>query len=239
MTQPLFAFGDIHGQRAALDAALDRLGPEPEAAPIVFVGDYIDRGPDSAGVVARLMAAQATGAPWICLQGNHDTFLPEFLAGPEPDSEHLWIGLRWMGEGVGGRQTLESYGVDADPRRPVSALLEDARAAVPPDHAEWLRGLPRMHVTDDHVFVHAGIRPRVPLDAQDPEDLIWIRDAFLTDPTDHGRLIVHGHTPGQRVELFPNRLNLDGGAGYGRPLEPVRLLGRAVTVIGCDGDRPL
>ena len=103
----------------------------------------------------------------------------------------------------------------------------------------WLRSLPRMHVTDDHVFVHAGIRPGVPLHAQDPEDLIWIRDEFLTDTRDHGRLVVHGHTPGRHVALFPNRLNLDGGAGYGRPLEPVRLLGRAVTLIGLEGERPL
>jgi serine/threonine protein phosphatase 1 len=239
MTEALYALGDIHGQRAALEAALARIGPEPEAAPIVFVGDYIDRGPDSAGVVALLMAAQQSGAPWICLQGNHDTFLPEFLAGPDPDDPYGWIGTRWLSNGFGGRETLASYGVDADPRRPLSAILEEAREAVPAAHADWLRNRPRMHVTEAHVFVHAGIRPGVPLKAQDPEDLIWIRGDFLNDPRDHGRLVVHGHTACDVVERHPNRLNLDGGAGYGRPLNPVRLLGREVTLLAADGARPL
>lgn len=239
MTPPLYAIGDIHGQRAALDAALDRIAEQGDDAPLVCVGDYIDRGPDSRGVIETLMQGQADGLPWICLQGNHDTFLGAFLDGPDLASPEDWIGARWLTDPFGGRETLASYGVDADPRRALADLLGDARDAVPASHRDWLDSRPRLHETDTQIFVHAGIRPGVPLRAQDPDDLIWIRDDFLRDTRDHGRLVVHGHTPGETPELFPNRLNLDGGAGYGRPLFPVRLLGRDAALLTAGGVRRL
>ena len=240
MTGVLFAIGDIHGQRAMLDSALARIDRDPHAgAPVVFVGDYIDRGPDSPGVIETLMRGQAAGRDWTCLMGNHDTMLPDFLDGPPADTPEDWIGAAWLSGNMGGRETLRAYGVDCDRRRSVDAVLADARAAVPRAHVEWLRARPRMHVTGAQIFVHAGIRPGVPLEEQDPEDLIWIRRAFLDDTRDHGRLVVHGHTPEERPTLHRTRLNLDGGAGWGRPLSPVRLLGREAVLLDPIGETPL
>ena len=236
MTDALFAIGDIHGQAEALDDALGRVSRLADGAAIVFIGDYIDRGPDSRGVIDRLMDGQAEGRRWICLQGNHDTFLGAFLDGPDAEMPEDWIGPRWLSDPFGGRETLASYGVDVDPRRAIDAVRADALEAVPRAHRDWLDARPRMHKTDDHIFVHAGIRPGIALALQDPEDLIWIRHEFLDDPRDHGRLVVHGHTPGPAPMLFPNRLNLDGGAGYGRALDPVRLLGREAVLIGSGGE---
>lgn len=238
--KPVYAIGDVHGQRAMLEAALERIARDESAdATVVLVGDYIDRGPDSRGVIELLMQGQSEGRDWICLAGNHDVMLLEYLDGPDPANPSAWIGLRWLSEAMGGTATLRSYGVDVDARRRAESLLADARDAVPRAHVDWLRARPRMHCTDDHVFVHAGIRPGVPIDRQNPEDLIWIRRDFLDDPRDHGRLIVHGHTPEQRPTLFLNRLNLDGGAGWGRPLTPVRLLGREAFLLEPIGETRL
>ena len=232
---PIFAIGDIHGQRAALEQALERIDTAPETGQVVFVGDYIDRGPDSRGVISLLMQGQAEDRDWVCLLGNHDTFLPAFLDGPDTVGPADWIGHRWISRDFGGLATLQSYGVDIEPTRPVEDVRADALQAVPRAHLDWLRALPRMHQTDHHIFVHAGIRPGVALHRQDPEDLIWIRQGFLDDDTDHGKLVVHGHTPGDRPGHFGNRVNLDGGAGWGNPLLPVLLLGREAVLLGPDG----
>lgn len=235
MTDPIIAVGDIHGFSDQLDRVLEVIEAQGLAdLPVVFVGDYIDRGPDSRGVIDRLMQGQAEGRPWTCLTGNHDTFITEFFAGPSDDAPEDWIGNRWLTEGFGGAATLRSYGVEAEGRDPLR-VLEEADGTIPDAHVGWLEALPRMHMTEDHVFVHGGIRPGVLLEDQDPDDLIWIREPFLSDTRDHGRLVVHGHTPGQRPEHLGNRVNLDGGAGYGRTLHPVLLEGRDAFVLTADG----
>lgn len=222
MTRPLYAIGDIHGQKTMLEDALARIDRDGGgAASVVFVGDYVDRGPDSAGVIETLVQGRAGGRDWVCLKGNHDRLFEWFIdpVGPKADP-HLLVGYHWFHDRIGGAETIGSYGVDLPERIRTYELARQVRAAVPDSHADFLRGLKLTHREGGLMFVHAGIRPGVPLDAQDEEDLVWIRDPFLDDPRDHGALIVHGHTALDHPQHHGNRVNLDGGAGYGRPLVP-------------------
>ncbi|MGH1415545.1 MAG: metallophosphoesterase family protein [Pelagimonas sp.] len=226
MISPVFVIGDVHGQIDQLEAALERIERDDCAgAPVVYVGDYIDRGPDSRAVIETLMRGQAAGKPWTCLLGNHDDYMVRFL-GPNPDLPSDGSRTRWFLPKIGGLETLASYGVDVRASESNTAIREKALRNIPQDHVDWLAGLPRVYETPDYIFAHAGIRPGIPLDHQDPEDLIWIRGDFLDDPRDHGRLVVHGHTAIDMPEHCGNRVNVDGGAGFGRPLYPVLLLGR-------------
>ncbi|SIS84629.1 serine/threonine protein phosphatase 1 [Roseivivax lentus] len=219
----IYAIGDIHGQADQLDRALEAIAAADPGAPVVFLGDYTDRGPDSRGVLDRLAAGRAAGENWTFLLGNHDDLLHDFVTGPPPT---LRDPAFWLSPNVGGRETAASYGIDPDPRRPDADIHAELRAAMPDTHLDFLRDLRLSHETDAQFFCHAGIRPGVPLRDQVKRDLIWIRDPFLSDARDHGKLIVHGHTALETPRHYGNRLNLDGGAGYGRPLVPVRLSGR-------------
>lgn len=232
MSDPIFVIGDIHGQIDQLDRALDFIAQDDCAgAPVVFVGDYIDRGPDSRGVIQKLMNGQAAGRDWTCLLGNHDDYLRRFL-GPNPDLPRDGSLTRWFFPQVGGFATLDSYGAAASSDESNLRLLEKARAAIPQEHVDWVTALPRLYETETYIFAHAGIRPGVALPDQDPEDLIWIRGDFLNDTRDHGKLVVHGHTAIEMPEHRGNRVNVDGGAGFGRPLYPVLLLGHEAFILG-------
>lgn len=226
----IYAVGDIHGQLGQLDRALELIEADGDG-PVVFVGDYVDRGPDSWGVIDRLMGLDNA----VCLLGNHDRMFRRFLDDGTVTDPQIKSGLAWLHARLGGAQTLASYGVavpddllelTATDRRDVGALQTAASQAVPRAHRDFLAGLPLMHDTGDLLFVHAGIRPGLPLGFQQEDDLIWIREPFLSDPRDHGRLIVHGHTALDAPQRYGNRVNLDGGAGYGRPLCPVVFEGR-------------
>ncbi len=232
MSDPVFVVGDIHGQIDQLDMALESIARDACAsAPIVFVGDYIDRGPDSQAVLKTLMQGQASGKDWTCLLGNHDDYMVRFL-GATPDLPKDGSRTRWFLPKIGGLETLASYGVDVRASDSNVDIREKAMRAIPQEHVDWLASLPRLYETADHIFAHAGIRPGVPLDHQDPEDLIWIRGDFLDDPRDHGRLVVHGHTAIEMPKHRGNRVNVDGGAGFGRPLYPVLLLGNEAFLLG-------
>lgn len=234
--QPIFAVGDIHGQLEELHKVLDHIASDAEAdAPVVFTGDFVDRGANSAAVIDTLMQGQAEGTPWTCLMGNHDRYLLRYLENPAYQDPETSRPLYYTDPPIGGDKTLASYGVDTDPRRWPEDIHKDALAAVPQAHRDWIAGLPRIHETDEHIFVHAGLRPGVPLEEQAEDDLVWIREPFLSDTRDYGRLVVHGHTALQMPELYDNRLNLDGGAGYGRPLHAVLLLGRDPLLVGAFG----
>ncbi|QFS81387.1 Serine/threonine-protein phosphatase 1 [Roseivivax sp. THAF40] len=219
----IYAIGDIHGQRDALQRALDAIAQDGQDAPVVFLGDYTDRGPDSRGVLDILIEGQASGADWTFLMGNHDEMMLDFLLGPAPSRKEPAF---WLRDIVGGRATTASYGVDPDPRRPDADIHAEMRATVPQAHVTFLRSLRLSFETEHHFFCHAGIQPGVPFARQARRDLLWIREPFLSAPQDHGKLIVHGHTALEAPCHYGNRLNLDGGAGYGRPLVPVRLEGR-------------
>jgi len=196
-----YAVGDIHGSLGKLRNLVTRCERDADGAPMafVFLGDYIDRGPDSRGVIEYLMELQArpTGSV-ITLMGNH-----EALALAALDSS-LNAG-DWLLQG--GDKTLRSYGV--------SNVYE-----LPPKHVAWLRSLRLSYDDGQRLYVHAGVDPEKPLDDQHDADLLCIREPFLSDARNYGRLIVHGHTPMKtgKPDLRANRLNLDTGAVYGRAL---------------------
>jgi serine/threonine protein phosphatase 1 len=196
-----YAIGDIHGSLAKLRGLIARCERDAGGEPmtLVFIGDYIDRGPDSRGVVDYVMRLQARlGANAIVLKGNHE----ELAVVAADDSMRA---ANWLLNG--GDKTLRSYGI--------SSAQE-----LPADHLAWLRGLRLRFDDGQRLFVHAGIDPARPLDDQDAHDLVWIREPFLTDARDHGRLIVHGHTPLRTgtPDLRSNRLNIDTAAVFGGPL---------------------
>lgn len=206
----IYAIGDVHGRLDLLRAMHEAIRDEIETLRpadwrIVHVGDYIDRGPDSKGVIDFLIETMREDARYIALAGNHDAGLLEFLAEPSPQT---------LFAGHGGRQTALSYGVDAD-FSSLSLAREAAaklRMAMPREHVDFLAGLPRSVVFGDFFFCHAGIRPGVPLAHQNPEDLIWIREKFLKWPLLYEKVIVHGHTPSPDPEILPNRVNVDTAA---------------------------
>lgn len=236
----VYAIGDVHGQLDLLRDAHARIAADGGAdAQIVHVGDLIDRGPDSRGVIAYLMDGQARGRDWVVVKGNHDRQLPQFLRDPR------WIDPRasqqdhWIARDSGADTALASYGVHDAMLRPLDSVHAEALAAVPADHARWLDGLPAWHLTPLALFVHAGIRPGVDLRAQIEDDLTWIRKPFCDDDRDHGVLVVHGHTPVRRATHYGNRVNIDTGAAYGGPLTAIRLDREGVWLLGDGGVQPL
>ncbi len=227
--QVVYAIGDIHGrldllQRAAAAIARDVDGL-PSVEPVtVFIGDYIDRGPSSRGVLDRLVSS-AFPTPIVPLLGNHETMLLGFL-------DDAAVLQRWRS--LGGLETLFSYGVDvreAMTGRGFKAAQYSLLRSFPDEHRRFLLELPRSVTVGDYFFCHAGVRPGVPLTEQDPEDLIWIRDEFLTSDADHGKVVVHGHTPVPQPDLRPNRINLDTGAFATGRLTCLRLYGETQTIL--------
>jgi len=221
----VYAVGDTHGHTDALRPLLRELADDvarsrPAERPLlVFLGDYVDRGPDSRGVIDTILALEADG-PFevVCLKGNHEAALLRVLV--DDDFAPNWIG-NW------GQATLRSYGV-AVPRfgheaAEAGRVQADLAAALPPRHRDFLRRCVMSMTVGDYLFVHAGVRPGVPLDAQDDNDLMWIRYDFLESAEDFGKVVVHGHTPSDRPELKANRIGIDTGVYYSGVLTAVRL----------------
>lgn len=234
-----YAIGDIHGQLERLKAvhgliAEDRARIGDAEAPVVHLGDFVDRGPDSRGVLDFLENGLDEGAPWVLLKGNHDHVLRRFL---DPAVEDHAVS-HYLSANFGGRETLGSYGVGADVKG-LSRLRAAARAAVPEAHVVLLDGLMPCLRRGEAFFCHAGIRPGVPLTDQVEDDLIWIRGEFLDDRRDHGALIVHGHTPVDAVTHHGNHLNLDTGAGFGGPISAIVIEGEAVFRLTPEGRVPV
>lgn len=218
---PIYAIGDIHGQFELLDQALAWIEADGGAgAPLVFLGDLVDRGPDPGGVIDRLIAAQAAGRDWTVIKGNHDRMFARFLLDGTVHDDQIKSGLSWLHPRLGGAATLAAYGVEDAGVRPLAPVLTEAQAAVPQVHIDFLNALPLLHETGDLLFVHAGIRPGVALAEQVEDDLLWIRADFLDHAGAHPWLVVHGHTALDYPRHHGNRINLDGGAGYGRPIYP-------------------
>ena len=219
MTRPLYAIGDIHGQLGMLLTALERIEADGGVdAQIIFLGDYVDRGPDSRGVIDTLIQGKAQGRNWITLKGNHDRMFQWFMEDVPRHDPHMLVGYHWFHERLGGVETMASYGITFDDRTRLQDVHAQACPIVPQSHVDFLNALPVTHETDDLLFVHAGIRPGVPIADQTEEDLVWIRQEFHTHTDPHPKLIVHGHTPVKEATHYGNRINLDSGAGYGKPL---------------------
>ncbi|NRG17951.1 serine/threonine protein phosphatase [Rhizobiales bacterium] len=210
----IYAIGDIHGTCGLLGKAARWISEDrrargnPDTA-VVTLGDYIDRGPESAAVIERLANNPFAPARHIALKGNHEDAMLGFLDDP-------FAGEYWLT--IGGVQTIRSYGLSICDYRGEAGLLSlarDFKAAIPPRHLGFLEGLATSWTAGDLMFVHAGIRPGVPLEQQDPNDLIWIRDEFLTFDAPLPRFVIHGHTPVGRAEVRRNRMNIDTGACFG------------------------
>lgn len=238
----LYAIGDIHGHLGLLQAAHDLIADDMAShgtGPVVHVGDLVDRGPDSKGVIDFLIQGQAQGQDWTVLKGNHDRMFARFLRDPFEPEPGLRADLGWLHPKLGGPSTLASYGVEKAADRPVAKVHADALEAVPQAHLDYLNGLPVLHRLGEVVFVHAGIRPGVALDRQTETDLIWIREPFLTRTESFGPLIVHGHTAIDAATHYGNRLNLDSSAAYGGPLSAVVIEGRDVALLTSGGRKKL
>ena len=219
ISQPLYAIGDIHGQLAELYRVLNLIEADGgKDAQIVFLGDYTDRGPDSCGVIDVLIEGQAQGRNWTFLKGNHDRMFEWFMQTPSRNDPYMMVELYWLHQRLGGDTTMKSYGVDASGRRRKKDVQADAVAAIPKGHLDFLAGLKLSHQYGDLFFAHAGIRPGVTLKQQTEEDLLWIRQEFHNHTAPHPKLIIHGHTPIDQATHHGNRINLDTGAGYGKPL---------------------
>ncbi|MTI01045.1 metallophosphoesterase family protein [Roseibium sp. RKSG952] len=240
MTTPVYAVGDLHGQLAEFERVLTLIerdgGPD---ARIVFLGDYVDRGPDSRGLLERLIEGHDKGRDWITLLGNHDRMFAWFMEETPRHDPHLLVGYHWLHERLGGVETLRSYDVEFDDRTRLEDLHAMAKAAVPTSHVNFLRDLVAIYQTPEVAFVHAGIRPGVPLNEQRENDLVWIRKTFHTHTDPHPKLIVHGHTPVEKATHYGNRINLDSGAGYGRPAEVAVFEGRSCWLLKDVGRVPL
>jgi serine/threonine protein phosphatase 1 len=206
-----YVVGDIHGRYDLLDHLLRRIERELRHRParktlLVFVGDLIDRGPASRQVIERLRTYRHRGVRPVFIQGNHEEVLLRILAGDASLVDN-WLQF-------GGAECLRSYGVS--PRelfgRTHQEVLEIIREAIPAEHREFLESFVDSCRFGDYLFVHAGIRPGVELEQQRQTDLRWIREPFLFDKSDHGFIVVHGHTISPEVEERPNRIGIDTGA---------------------------
>jgi serine/threonine protein phosphatase 1 len=209
----VYAVGDVHGRLDLLAGLHGLIAADAAAAGasrkvIVYLGDYVDRGPDSRGVIELLMQRPLPGFEHVHLLGNHEDYLLQFLA-------NAALGPNWCS--YGGRETLISYGVR--PPLPFAARdadFEIARRAladkIPPTHVAFLRNLKLTHAEGDYFFVHAGVKPGVALAEQQSEDLLWIRDEFLECRDDFGACVVHGHTIVAAPEERHNRIGIDTGA---------------------------
>lgn len=226
-----YAIGDIHGHLGLLQGVHDLIAQDMAqngAAPVVHVGDLVDRGPDSKGVIDFLLGGLAEGRDWVVLKGNHDRMFSRFLKDPTEAEPGLRADLSWLHPKLGGPDTLASYGVHAPGDRPVAKVHADAVQAVPQKHVDFLAGLPTSHSIGDLLFVHAGIRPGVPIAEQEETDLVWIRGPFHDHTESHGPLIIHGHTAIDTPTHYGNRVNIDSSAAYGGPLSVIFLEGREV-----------
>jgi serine/threonine protein phosphatase 1 len=242
----IYAIGDIHGRPDEIDRLLRLIEADGgRDAEIVFLGDLVDRGPDSRGVLDLLIDGLEAGRPWKVLMGNHDRIFLRALRDGVVTDAAIGSAATWLHPGLGGTATLASYGVRPSFFRSGTSgsgrarMLAEAREAVPRAHLDFLASRPLTHVTPEQVFVHAGIRPGVPLDLQAEDDLVWIREPFLSDTRDHGRLVVHGHTALDSARHHGNRLNLDSGAGYGDPATAARIDGRRAWALTPAGPVPL
>lgn len=208
----VYAIGDIHGRLDLFESLVARIDADradgPGEVEMVLLGDYVDRGPDSAALLDRLAGPLPGWARWTVLRGNHEQAMLDAIDGAGGDRVlQLWLDN-------GGREAVRSYGVAStiaygDDLEAIAALL---RARVPAHHLALLRGLKLTHRIGDYLFVHAGIRPGVPIEAQDERDLLWIRNEFLGCRDDHGCVVVHGHSITRDVDERDNRIGIDTGA---------------------------
>ena len=256
-----YALGDVHGQQAQLDRALALIAADGGAsAPLSFVGDLVDRGLDSRGVIQTIMDGQTAGKPWHCILGNHDLMFLQFVRSAQVIHPEILSRKSWLHHRLGGVRTLQSYmgkveldhpewiswehahehGLDPASDSLLDALSNAAKDLVPSEHLDWIENLPLyLDAPEGHRIVHAGIRPGVAMSAQSRSDLIWIRDGWLDHDGPLDRMYIHGHTALEFPQHHGNRINIDGGAAYGRPVVPTVFDGKGWFTLDEYGRTPL
>lgn len=227
----IYAIGDIHGcldkllrlEALIIEDARQIVGPKL----IIALGDYVDRGPDSASVIDHLLSEPPDGFRRFCIAGNHEQMLLDLLNGRL--DVQTWLDF-------GGGVTMLSYGVDfdyltRDVALPAGQAIVEFRNAIPEAHSDFLARLPVAVETPRYYFTHAGVRPAIPLDRQHDDDLLFIRDDFLSaDLSGLAKTVVHGHTPGAAV-VTEKRVGLDTGAYLGGPLTAARITAEGITLL--------
>lgn len=207
MNGNFYAIGDIHGRLDCLERLMEKINPDLQQDRLLFVGDYIDRGRDSKAVVDFIIRMKNLAPPGqiICLKGNHEAMLLDFLQGREKELFAF----------NGGLATLEDYwGED---------WVEAEKLTLPRDHRQFYQDLRLFYETPKYIFVHGGLKPGVALSDQQEEDLLWIRGEFITSQEDFGRRVIFGHTPFRQPLLMPNKIGIDTGAVYGNFLTALKL----------------
>lgn len=220
----LYVVGDIHGCIEPLRRVLaaiddDRARTSPRHYGEIYLGDYVDRGPDSARVLNTLIE-RARSHNAVFIKGNHDLMLEEFASGRRSLAE--WLPY-------GGADTLRSYGATPDM---IAAGAEELPKLIPQRHVDFIASCDPSFQVEDYFFVHAGVRPGRPLDQQENQDLLWIRDDFLSSRSDFGGIVVHGHTAVASPEFKSNRIGIDTGAYMTGQLTCLRIDGRGPQILG-------
>jgi serine/threonine protein phosphatase 1 len=200
----IFAIGDIHGCFDKLIALMDIIDVDLERDIMVFIGDYIDRGAQSKEVVEYLVDLSGRAGKAVFLKGNHEWMLEQYLNGTNQ--------FGFLANG--GLTTLDSYS---------NGGFTEETNLIPATHLDFLRQLRIYYETDQYIFVHAGLRPDVPLEEQNEWDMLWIREEFIYSDFDFGRRVIFGHTPFQKPVIFDNKIGIDTGAVYGNKLTCVEL----------------
>jgi serine/threonine protein phosphatase 1 len=204
MVEHIFAIGDIHGCYDPLVRLLGRIPIDWSRDRLIFIGDYIDRGPQSFEVVQHLVELQARQPDTVFLKGNHEQMLLDYLSGRDRMT-YLYNG---------GQQTLDGY---------LQHASSSGRYPIPDAHLRFFESLRLMFETEDYIFVHAGLRWGLPLERQNTEDLLWIRESFIDTRRSFGKRVVFGHTPFDEPRVEPNKIGIDTGAVYGNKLTCVQL----------------
>lgn len=225
----VYSIGDIHGRLDLLCQLheliqLDAAQYQGDKT-LVYLGDYIDRGGQSKEVIDCLLSAPMPEFTTVHLLGNHEQVLLDFLQYPKQAGSWLQFG---------GVETLRSYGVGVhpeDPRQSMEDLKDDLQNSLPESHLKFLKSLQLLHKVGSYCFVHAGIRPGVPLQEQRNADLLWIRDDFTRSDENHEMIVVHGHTIAREVEFLPNRIGIDTGAFHSGILTALVLEGSSQRLL--------
>ena len=202
--ETIYAIGDIHGRYDKLCVLMDKIDIDLDSETLVFLGDYIDRGPQSFEVVEYMIDLRKRHSNIVFLKGNHEEMFEKYISG-EDRLTYLFNG---------GQQTLDSY---------MSRSRETDEPLIPAEHLSFIKSLVMYYETDNYIFVHAGLQKNVPLAEQKSEDLLWIRKKFIDTGHDFGKPVIFGHTPLPEPLLQPNKIGIDTGAVYGNKLTCIRL----------------
>ena len=236
----LYAVGDIHGDMQQLEMIHARITNDIitnslDKYQIIHIGDLVDRQFQSKTVIEYLINGHERGEPWVTLKGNHDRMMTLFIDHKQQDTK-LRTDLTWLHPRLGGLTTLESYGITGLSYEQEDEIRIEALAKVPTNHRNFLRNLPTHYDTPRAFFTHAGINPEVTILNQTEDDLIWIREPFHNATGPFEKLIVHGHTPVDVVTHYAsNRINIDTGAAYGKPLSAIVLDNTGIWQLKADG----